>query len=175
MRDGKLPPVAITPARFAQLWEKLGDSDAAVGHAAVWELVAGGRAVLPMLKARLTPPATIDTRQAAKVVEELDSDDFESRNRAMKAAEKLGLVAEPALRKALGHRPSLEPRRRVEALIASWLRSPEWLRFRRSVAVLEYTGSDAATEILKSLASGARDARPTREAAAALERIRARR
>ncbi len=174
VRDGKLPPVKVSAARFTPLWEKLAVRDAAVAHAAIWELVAGGKAVLPLLKAHLSVVA-LDARQAAKLVERLHADDFRTRENAMKEAEKLGLGAEPALRRALGDRPNLEPRRRVDALVAGWLSSPDWLRYRRAVAVLEYNGSDEAKEILASLARGAEGARPTKEAAAALARLRARR
>jgi hypothetical protein len=171
MRDSKLLPVALSPARFAQLWDKLADSDAAVGHAAIWELVAAGRAALPMLQAKLSTAPTLDARQAAKLVERLDADDFATRRSAMKEAEKLGLAAEPALRKALGEKPGLELRRRFDALLAGWLRSGDWLRFGRAVAVLEYNGGAEAKEILTSLARGGEGARPTKEAAAALARI----
>ncbi len=172
VRDGKLPPVRVSAARFTPLWEKLAVRDAAVAHAAIWELVAGGQAVLPLLKARLSV-AALDARQAAKLVERLHADDFRTRENAMKEAEKLGLGAEPALRRALGDRPNLEPRRRVDALVAGWLSSPDWLRFRRAVAVLEYNGSAEAKTILTALAAGAEGARPTKEAAAALARLRA--
>jgi WD40 repeat protein len=175
MHDGKLAPVAISAARFAQLWRRLADTDAAVGHAALWELVAGGRAVLPLLKARMPVAATLDARQAAKLIERLDADDYETREKAMKETAKLGLAAEVPLLKALAGRPGLEPRRRVEALVDGWLSSPDWLRYQRAVAVLEHNGSAEAKEVLTALARGAEGARSTKEAAAALARLRGRR
>ena len=169
--DGRLRPSRVSAARFAQLWEKLAGDDAAAAHAAVWELVAGGHDVLPMLKAKLPPARALDARQAAKLVERLDADDFKTRQSAMKEAEKLDMGAEPALRKALGARPALEVRRRFDALLAGWLRSSDWLRYQRAVAVLEYNGSAKARKILSGLAAGAEGARPTREAAAAMARL----
>jgi hypothetical protein len=124
-----------------------------------------------MLKAKLPATTALDARQAARLVKRLDADDFETRQSAMKEAEKLGLAAEPVLRKALGERPSLELRRRFDALLAGWLASSDWLRFRRVIAVLEYNGSAEAKKILSALASGAEAARPTKEAAAALARL----
>jgi WD40 repeat protein len=170
-KDGKLRPAAISPERFAQMWGKLADNDAAVAHTAVWELVAGGQGVLPLLKAKLPAAKALGARRAAKLVEQLDSDEYKTRQSAMKDAEKLGLVAEPALRKALGARPSLELRRRFDALVAGWLRSSDWLRYQRAVAVLEYIGSAEARQTLADLADGAEGARPTKEAAAALARL----
>jgi WD40 domain-containing protein len=175
MRDGKLPLAAVSAARFAQLWEKLADPDAAVAHAAVWELVAGGGAVLPMLKAKVPAFPGLEARRAAKLVERLDADEYETRQSATKEAGKLGLGAEPAFRKALAGKTGLELRRRVDSLITGWLNSPDWLRFRRAVAVLEYNGSAEAKQILTSLARGAEGSRPTKEAAAALVRLRDRR
>jgi RNA polymerase sigma factor (sigma-70 family) len=174
-KNGKLRPGAISAAGFSQLWDRLADDEAKTAYSAVWELVADGPGVLPMLKSKLPVAAALDAKRAAKLVEQLDSDDFETRQRAMKEAEKLGLGAEPALRKALAARPGLEPRRRVDAVVAGWLRSSDWLRYRRAVAVLEYIGSAEAKQILASLAGGAEGARPTKEAAAALVRLRNRR
>jgi hypothetical protein len=59
----------------------------------------------------------------------------------------------------------------VDALVAEWLASSDWLRFRRAVAVLEYTGGAEARRILSVLAAGAEGSRPTNEAAAALARL----
>jgi WD40 repeat protein len=49
---GKLRHATVSAERFAQLWEKLAGNDAPAAHAALWELVAGGRQVLPHLKDR---------------------------------------------------------------------------------------------------------------------------
>ena len=103
--DGNLRPSPVSAARFAQLWEKLAMDDAKVGHAAVWELVAGGQAVLPMLKAQLPTAKALDAKRAARIVADLDADDFATRDRATKEAAQLGLGAEPALMKALASRP----------------------------------------------------------------------
>ncbi len=173
--DGKLRHRRVSAARFAQLWEQLGAADAKTGHATLWDLVAGGNAVVPMLKARMSAAKALDAHVAVRIMAELDGDDYATRTKATKEAEKIGLGAEPALRKALGARPGLEPRRRFDALLAGWLGARDWLRYRRAVAVLEYNGSAEAKEILASLARGAEGARPTKEAAAALARLRDRR
>jgi RNA polymerase sigma factor (sigma-70 family) len=169
--DGKLRHRRVSVARFAQLWEKLAADDAKAGHAVLWDLVAGGEPVVPMLKARMSAAKALDARKAARIVAQLDADDYETRTKATKEAEKLSLGAEPALAKALKARPGLEPRRRFDALMAGWLRSSDWLRYRRAVAVLEYIGGTEAKQVLASLARGAEGARPTKEAAAALGRL----
>jgi RNA polymerase sigma factor (sigma-70 family) len=168
---GKLRRARVTAARFAQLWQKLADSDAAAAHGALWELVAGGQQVLAPLKARLPVPRAPDVRQAERLLAGMDADEFATREKALQEAEKLGLAAEPALRKALRSRPGLEPQRRLEAVVASWLRSSDWLRFQRAVAAVEYIGGEDARALLAALAKGAPGARPTQEAAAALARL----
>ena len=83
-------------------------------------------------------------------------------------------VAEPALRKVLTGKPSLEARRRAEALLEKLrgpVTSPEHLRALRVVEVLEHVGTPAAREVLTILANGAPGARPTRAAKAALARL----
>ncbi len=173
--NGKLRTDPVSAVRFASLWEKLAAADAKTGHAALWDLVAGGNAVVPLLKARMSAAKALDAHGAVRIMAELDGDDYATRTKATKEAAQLGLGAEPALRKALGARPGLEPRRRFDKLLAGWLHSSDWLRFRRAVAVLEYNGSAEAKEVLASLARGAEGARPTQEAAAALARLHRRR
>ena len=50
-------------------------------------------------------------------------------------------------------------------------RDPETLRTVRAVWVLERIGNDAAQELLRKLASGQADARPTQQAKAALTQV----
>jgi hypothetical protein len=49
--------------------------------------------------------------------------------------------------------------------------SPQWVRAKRAVAVLEHIGTAEAREVLKGLADGEPEALPTKEARAALERL----
>jgi hypothetical protein len=85
------------------------------------------------------------------------------------------MEAESALRKALEEKPSLEKRRRVEALLDCLVcqteMTPDAPRQLRAIQVLEQIGSSEARQILSSLAEGAPAAPATRDAAAALARI----
>jgi hypothetical protein len=92
--------------------------------------------------------------------------------------------AEPALRRALSDKISLEQRRRIEEILArpSWqVVDPELLRGIRALEVLEHIatrGGDAhwfaVNNLLKRLADGAPEARLTREARATKQRLDAR-
>jgi RNA polymerase sigma factor (sigma-70 family) len=171
-RGGRLPAVALSRTRLAALWDRLGDEDAAVAHTAMWELVAGAAQAVPFLKGRLPVTRAADAKQVERLIRQLDADEFAMRQAAVSELEKLGWGAEPQLRKALAAGPPLEPRRRMEGILAAWRRSEDWLRHRRALAVLEHASTPAARELLRSLAAGLPGAPPTEEAKAVLARMR---
>src|SRR5262249_56665812 len=122
-------------------------------------------AAVGFLRGRLRPAAG-QTANVNKLLADLDSDDFDTRQKASQALAVLGAASEPALRKALGG-PSLEVRLRAEKLLRKLLSQPlpaEELRRLRAVEALEYAGTPAARGLLDALARGAPDARLTREA-----------
>ena len=63
------------------------------------------------------PASPAGARQLGRWVAELDSDDFKTRDRAVRELEKQGPAAEATLRKALAARPSPEARKRLTALL----------------------------------------------------------
>ena len=100
---------------------------------------------------------------------DLDSDRFAVRQKASRELVKLGKMAESALRRLLGGRPSLEVRRRAEELLARREKeeiSPEPLRVRRGVRVLESVGTPEARRLLEELSR-----KGVAEATAALRRF----
>ncbi len=106
-------------------------------------------------------------------IADLDSNQFAVRAAAAKELAVLGEVAEPALRQALDGKPSVELRKRVEALLAGMRTAPpeETLRSLRAIQVLERIGTPDAQRVLRKLATGAAAARETRDARDALERL----
>src|SRR5262249_44853029 len=88
---------------------------------------------------------------------------------------KLGVEVEPALRRILDGKPSLEMRRRVEALLrdlpCQTAMTPDALRQLRAIQTLEQIGSAEARQILTSLPEGAPAAPAPRDAKAALTRL----
>src|SRR5262249_29886332 len=89
--------------------------------------------------------------------------------------ERLGELAEPALRKTLAAQPSLELRQRIERLLerlVTWQPpSADLVRAIRSVDVLERIGTSEAKQLLEQLAHGAASAQLTTEAQASLNRM----
>jgi RNA polymerase sigma factor (sigma-70 family) len=172
-RDGGLPRVKLTAAALDDRWAELAGDDAKRAHRAQWALVAGAEQSVPYLAERLRPAAATDQRQLARLVAALGADDFEERERAAAALEKLGDEAEAALRKAADH-PDAELRRRAKLVLANIpaaVPPPERLRELRAVEVLEQAETAPARKLLERLAEGAPQARLTRDARAALERL----
>ncbi len=134
---------------------------------------ADGPTTLAALKKQLRPVRAVDPERLARLLKDLDSDEFTVRESASRELEKLGDVARPAVRQALAHRGlSLEMRRRLEALSTALDNiSGERLRRWRALEVLERQGGAAARELLKELAAGAPEALTTTAARTALKRL----
>jgi hypothetical protein len=104
----------------------------------------------------------------------LDADAFAAREKAVAELRLAADRAEAALRRALKDNPSAEAKRRIEAVLESVGAGAERLREARSVEVLERIATAEARELLASLAGGAKDALLTREARAAVGRLKVR-
>lgn len=156
------------------LWEDLQDRDAEKAFTAIRKLASHPAAAAKLLGHRLTPAAAGDPKRVAALIADLESDEFEVRRKAESELERLGDRAEEELRKVLRGEPSLELRQRAERLLRKvsgvTLVGPA-LRERRAIEVLEALGAEGRP-VLERLAKGAAGARLTREAEAALGRMR---
>jgi hypothetical protein len=173
---GKKPgaPADISTEQVQALWDVLAETDAPKAHQAVWALIASPRVTIPFLKDRMKPTDPVDPKRVARLIEKLDDDNFEERERATKELEELRDLAAPALRKALAQKPSEEKRARATRVleqVESPIAPPELLRVLRAIEVLEHLGTPEARELLEALAGGAAEARPTWEAKASLKRL----
>jgi hypothetical protein len=131
-----------------------------------------------MLKERLKAAGVTDeSKRVAKLIVDLDDDDFSVREKATQDLITIGKAAEQALRQALEKTASPEVRRRADEILdklrTGTVSTPEGLRTPRAVAVLEEIGSSDAKALLEQLAKGASEAALTVEAKAALERMKA--
>ncbi|MHB1423436.1 MAG: WD40 repeat domain-containing protein [Gemmataceae bacterium] len=171
----KLPMRDLTRSNLDRLWKQLQDDDAPKAHAALWALVAAPDQTVPFLKEHLHPVPHVAAERLRRLIAVLDADDFARREEASHRLTKLGIEAEPALRKALESKPSLEMRRRLETLLTELTcqteMTPDSLRQLRAIQVLEQIGSPQVLPILQSLAQGAPAAPQTRDAAAARARL----
>jgi RNA polymerase sigma factor (sigma-70 family) len=165
------PPAALTAA-----WADLGSPDASRVCRAMGLLLDSPERSVSLLGKHLRPVPAADGKQLARLASDLDSDDFETRQRASGELEKFAEQAEQTLRRFLDGKPSPEARRRAERLLrrlAAPLHEPDRLRQLRALEVLERIGTTQAVRVLEGL-GGARDAWLTKEAALAVERLRRR-
>jgi WD40 repeat protein len=163
---------ADRPAADAR-WAELASLEAKRGRRAIEALAAEPAAAIAFLRERLRPAAVPDAKQVARWIDELGSDDFDQRQEAEQAIDRLEELAGPALEKALAAKPSLEARRRIETLMKKLhglALTPEQVRAIRAVQVLEELSLPEARRLLEALAHGAPEARLTAEASAALSR-----
>ena len=161
--------------QLQSLWTDLRAKDARVAYRAMCRLLAS-RQTVPFLKKQLKPVAALDARQRKQMsqwIADLDSPQFETRQKAAMELEKLGDLAEPALRAALADKPSLEVRNRVKPILENLepSRSPQRMQALRAVEVLEHLATSEAQELLRTLAGGTPSHPLTREAKMALQRL----
>jgi WD40 repeat protein len=170
-------PTALTKGQLRALWSDLGSADAARGWQALRSLVGAPKAVVPFLDEQLRSlPALY--RRVNRLVADLDADRFTVRQKATEELQRLGRMVEDPLRRALAGRPSLEARRRMEAVLkeiekrAGEVTHPARLSGLRAVEALEHIGNREGRAVLRRLAEGAGKSELARAAKASLERLR---
>jgi hypothetical protein len=149
--------VADLPERDVDArWADLAAGDAAKAFDAVAALAAAPRQTVPFLKTHLKHAPVPDAERITKLIAELDSDAFATRQKASAELEKVGEAAMPLLEKTLAEKePSPEVRKRLEDLIAKASgKTPtgDALRQRRAIEILERIGTPEARQVLQTLA-----------------------
>ncbi len=172
----KLAPLAVPlpKEKLEAVWAALGESDGGKAFEAIRELAGDPARAVPFLAERVKPVTPPDSARVAKLIAELDADEFAAREAAQKELEKLGeLVLGPA-REALKGKPSAEQRRALEEVIkgaATPSPSGERLRMVRALEALEMARTPEAVKVLKDVAGGAPDTLTTNQARAVLKRL----
>jgi hypothetical protein len=165
-------PTQLSTAELEKHWTNLASTDDSYVSSSLCELVPAGRQSVAFLKEHLRPssPATAEQEKAiAHAIADLDSETFETREKAMSELEKFADMALPALRRAQKEPTSPEGGRRVKRLLSRIDGAAR--QDLRAVEVLERIATPEARGILEALAQGAPEARLTREAKAALIRL----
>lgn len=155
-RHGKAAP---TPADLAAAWAALGARDAA-GHAAARTLVAGGETSVRVVAAGVEGVRATQKRVAQRL-KDLDADDFETREAAVRDLLAAGVSALPLVRAAAANADSAEARKRAADVLAKFsardIRLPDGglagdsLRLYRAVEVLEDVGTKEARELAREV------------------------
>jgi hypothetical protein len=105
----------------------------------------------------------------AKLIADLDSPTFATRQKASQMLDTLSEKAEGAMRKALKDNPTLETRQRLEEILKK--ADGEVLRRLRAIDALDQIGTAGAREVLESLAKSTPNPRVAEAAEAALARL----
>jgi RNA polymerase sigma factor (sigma-70 family) len=168
------PAGEVRAEELGILWADLG-GDLFRARQVSWALIGSPAQAVPLLREKMQPVSIkVDGARLTRLVAELDDDQFTVREAAEKELDRLGEVTGPALRKALAGQPSPELRRRLERLLEKQDEAnltPERLRARRGLDVLERIGTAEARQVVERLAGGTPEAWLTREAKATLERF----
>lgn len=163
----------LTAEQLKSLWDDLGGEDAERAHAAVWALAGAPGQAEEMLAGRLKEKGT-KAERIAKLIKDLDADEFDARENASKELLTLGAEAAAALRKALQEKPSAELRRRAEEILerldAGGAPLESVVRPVRAIEALERLGTAEAKKLLEELAKSG-GAEVVREAKASLARL----
>jgi RNA polymerase sigma factor (sigma-70 family) len=156
------------------LWADLGSADARQGFRTLRALVAAAEPAVALLRDKLSQAPQADSQRLARLLEELDDDRSDVRDRATEELERLGWEAALALHKKLAERPSAEARRRIAAILTKLEQravSGDSLRLLRGIEALEAIRTPEARQTLEKLAAGPADAWLTQEAKASLARL----
>jgi WD40 repeat protein len=169
----RLHPVSRLSEQGAEeCWGQLA-RDARQAYAAMGRLLGDPDKAAALCRARLKAAEAVPGERLRKLLAALDSPKHQERTAATAELRSLGDRARVALEAALAKGPTEEARRRLEQLLeAAWQdRSPELLRGRRAVEVLERLATAEARQVLEALSRGAPEVRLTQEARAALQRL----
>jgi hypothetical protein len=166
-------PLARDESR--KLIAALDGQDAEVAFAGMVRL-ASSPGVARLAREYLSPATQSDSQHIGKLIEELDSNRFKSRERAMTELMKFGYRARSYLKQVLDEHPTLEMRRRIERVLEADQvgPSPEMVRQERLLELLEMSGDGEAIRVLVELAAGNPDAELTRQAREGLARLKRR-
>jgi tricorn protease-like protein len=168
--------LALKESEVEWFWNALARNDGEAAYTAVVRMSVAPEPTLAFLSKRLKPEKPREGPNVAKLIADLDDDEFEVREKATKELERAGPAALPELRKVLKGSPSAEVRRRVETLVEKFggtERDPDGLRLLRVVEVLEAIGTPEARKLLEELAK-APSAEVSEEAQASLARLKGR-
>jgi WD40 repeat protein len=178
-RAGEVWRDQLSDKELERLWAELASTDAAVAHRAIWRLLAGKNKGLPFLRRHIRAVPFLTAEKLKELIDGLDSDSFEERERASRALAEQRERAKPALLATVAQSRSLEQRRRAADLLAALPKSAHFLpasqlRLVRAIEVLEHVGGQEAQKVLEVLAEDAAGRVVTGQARAALQRLRRR-
>jgi len=174
--DGRLAVKEVTADKFDELWKDLSGEDATRAWQAILALESAPKEAVPFVQKHLKPGPALDDKGIAKLIGQLDAEQFQDREKATEELIRAGKPAEEAVKKALDNKPSAEAKQRLEFVLSKMAGKfgPELeeVRGARGVELLERIGTREALVVLEELAKGG-ESKLSAEARAAAERIKA--
>src|SRR5262249_29617827 len=161
--------ITVSTEELEGLWAELSGADGVRAYRAIRKLGLTGSRGADFLKRRLKGDKPPDERRIARLIADLDDDQFATRDEAFAELSKLRVRAEAALRRTLQSEASAEVRLRVNRLLESLgpserqLPSPDLVQL-RAVEALEANGSKEGRQVLAELAEEATDPQLGQEA-----------
>lgn len=169
------PALPDLPAHeLDEAWKELAEADGAKGFGALRKLVVARTQAVPLFARQLKPIVPVGKDEMTRMLKNLDSENYDVRQKAFDDLDRLGSLAEEALRKALAQELSLEARRKVEQLLEKLREGPTpagLLRSSRALEALEVIGTPEARSVLEKVAAGAETSPLTRAARESLARL----
>jgi hypothetical protein len=165
--------LALTETELQNRWTFLAGDDAERAYHAIVSLGQSPREALPFLRDRLQG-SEAEFKRIARLIADLDANDYETREAATLALTRLGNSAEAALKGALERNPPLEVVRRIESLLErleKGVLSAEQVRQVRAVEALERMGTAEAKALLEQFSRQTPSTILTQESRAAVRRL----
>jgi RNA polymerase sigma factor (sigma-70 family) len=170
------PPRPQPRAALGTAWDDLGRAEGKPAFAAQGRLLASPAETIALFAEKIKAAEAADPKRVARLIADLDSPVFATRQQATSDLKEIGSQAAPALREAVKKAGSLEIRRRLEQLLDEWdnrIPGAAELRILRAVEVLEWIGTPQARDLLAAWAKGAPGSQLTAAAEGALRRLKA--
>ncbi len=175
--DKPLPtgPVEAAVTGFDEAYRLLGSADAAQAQRGLDYLYRRPAEAVKQLGERMPAPTPVPAATLVQHVTDLGSDEFQTREAAMKALEKVGGEASALLKEAVEKSPSPEVRKSATELLGKIdapVARPDDLKVLRAVEAMENLGTPEARALLEKWAAGPAGHRITVEATTALARVK---
>lgn len=168
-------PTALRREQLECLWNDLASEDAPKAYEAARILVAHAEDTVSFLGGKMAGDVpTFPADRIARLISDLDDDDFTARENAAKELREMGRMAEIVLRRLLQGDPSPEVRRQVETLVAALSEGkpdPGFLRAFRALEILESIATNRSVKLLKTVSQGSSDSPLVLQARASLGRL----
>jgi WD40 repeat protein len=136
-------------------WQELRDPNSSDAYRAVWRFAAVPDQALPFLAASLRPVKAPEPDTVARLIADLDSAEFEVREKASRELEQFGEAVVDTLERAMKGKISAEQARRIKELLAKHAESPgpEQLRAAPSARTAAARGCSTTSWPARSAAS----------------------